>query len=84
MNITNTKHIVITHTLSQGYIVAYKHEDGTPVEFSSESEAVAEITDALFAYNTARLNEGEFEDLMTEPEDFAIPVSEAVEYGVAI
>jgi len=74
------KHIVITHTISQGYIPAYRNEDGTPVIFKDESTATAEITDAMQAYNQARLNEGEYEDLMCEPEDWAVSVEEAKEF----
>jgi len=78
------KHIVITHTISQGYIPAYRNEDGTPVIFKDESTATAEITDAMHAYNQARLNEGEYEDLMCEPEDWAVSVDEAKEYGIKL
>mgnify|MGYP005637068573 CR=1 FL=1 len=79
------KHIVITHTISQGYITAYRNEDGTPVIFPDESTATAEITDAMQAYNQARLNEGEHEDLMCEPEDWAVSVDEAKkEYGIKL
>jgi len=79
------KHIVITHTISQGYIAAYRNEDGTPVIFKDESTATAEITDAMQAYNQARLNEGEHEDLMCEPEDWAVSVDVAKkEYGIKL
>lgn len=79
------KHIVITHTISQGYIPAYRNEDGTPVVFNDESTATAEITDAMHSYNQARLNEGEYDDLMCEPEDWAVSVDEAEkEYGIKI
>jgi hypothetical protein len=78
------KHIVITHTIAQGYILAYRNEDGTPVIFEDASAATAEITDAMHAYNQARLNEGEYEDLMCEPEDWAVSVDEAKEYGIKL
>ena len=79
------KYIVITHTISQGYMPAYRNEDGTPVIFEDESIATAEITDAMYAYNQARLNEGEYDDLMSEPEDWAISVEEAEkEYAIKL
>jgi hypothetical protein len=79
------KYIVITHTISQGYIPAYRNEDGTPVIFADESTATAKITDAMYAYNQDRLNEGEYDDLMSEPEDWAISVEEAEkEYGIKL
>jgi hypothetical protein len=55
------------------------------VVFPDEATATAEITDAMQSYNQARLNEGEHEDLMCEPEDWAVSVDEAKkEYGIKL
>lgn len=78
-------HIIITHTISQGYIPAYTNEDGTPLLFEDESKAVEKITNAMHDYNQERLNENEYEDLMSEPEDFPVSVQEAEEeYGIQL
>jgi len=79
------KHVILTHTVSQRYIPAYTHKNGSPVIYADEAEAIAKITNAMFEYNTARMNENEFQDLMTEPDDFAVPLEEAQkEYNIKI
>tara|TARA_R110002012_G_scaffold15865_3_gene62322 strand:- start:563 stop:814 length:252 start_codon:yes stop_codon:yes gene_type:complete len=78
-------HIIITHTISQGYIPAYTNEDGSPLLFENESDAMEKITDSMFKYNTERMNEGDFESLMTESDDFCVNVEEAEkEYGIKL
>ena len=79
------KHVILTHTVSQGYIPAYTDKNGSPIIYADEAEAVTKITNAMFEYNTARMNENEFQDLITEPEDFAVPLEEAQkEYNIKI